>query len=91
MSLYSELTDSRSPKKMIFKNGDSDSWGWDADRSQIQQYFGRTVGSVTFPAELDERNPDVIVVQFTSGTNTTLDYIESARAAGGYGIYTLTT
>ena len=91
MSLYSELTDSRSPKKMIFKNGDSDSWGWDAERSQIQQYFGRTVGSVTFPAELDARNPDVITVQFGSGGSTTLDYSDDARAAGGYGIYTLTT
>ena len=27
MSLYSDMTDARSPKNIVFMEGDSDSWG----------------------------------------------------------------
>ena len=31
MSLYSDMTDARSPKNIVFMEGDSDSWGYYVD------------------------------------------------------------
>ena len=75
MSIYSEMTDSRSPGKMKFMEGDDDFWVWNSLRGTpgtLQQFIpdgrgGFAEGEVLNIASFNNISPDQIEIIWPDG------------------------
>lgn len=91
MSLYSEMTDERSPGKLTFSQGDIDYWMWSSDgRTQTLNQFidNRSTGvTITITSFESRENPDKISWTGNDNIEVTNDYSSEAREYGDGGIY----
>lgn len=91
MSLYSDMTDSRSPKNIVFMDGDTDSWGYYQDargNKFLQQYnsSGELTGTTLTIVSFDSENPDQIEVRWPDSRGSAIDVVnkmDSRDTKGG--------
>ena len=80
MSLYSDMTDSRNPGRMVFRPGCTDYWQWESQRSGdgiLAQYvpdgrggYDRSGVTLTL-ASFKSSSPNEIQIRWPNGSSTT--------------------
>ena len=85
MSLYSDMTDARSPKNIVFMEGDSDSWGYYVDgkgNKFLQQYNseGELTGTTLTIVSFDAENPDQIEIRWPDANGSARDVVNELNS-----------
>jgi len=91
MSLYSDMTDARSPKNIVFMDGDTDSWGYYVDgrgNKFLQQYNseGELTGTTLSVISFTSKDPDLIEVRWPDSNGSAQDVrmeLNSRNTKGG--------